>query len=203
MRIIRTAEPTNRVITLSNAKTYLNINFDDSDPVIKLLLDQATAFVEAQTGYVLREATYQQFWDYREISNIFELIYAPTESITEIYTYNQQNQATLVDPTTYYSEVQGKRVYFEVLPSDNYRPIDSISITYKVNPTESMIPVDLLLAVYDLTAYYFDNRGNPTTNIPQNVVSIINSYKETMVVSPSTPTINSSFNIGNRYFVGL
>jgi len=202
MRIVRSSAPVSQILTLTNVKNYLNINYEDSDAVLKLLINQATEVVERQTGLLLREASYCQFWDYNEISNVFQLIYRPASSISYVRTFNTANENTTVDSSTYYLETEGNRVYFDVMPSENYRPIDSLKIKYVVSPDGDYLPADLIMATYDLIAYYFDNRGNPDKIIPQSIINTINSHK-CGLEAIGGPNSDWGFNIGNRYYLNV
>lgn len=186
MRIVRINQPQVQAILLSNVKSYLNINYDDSDEILKLLINQATGLIENHTNFILRSATYSQFYDYNELNNILKLWKQPVSTVEFIKTYSIDNEESTVDTSFYYVEPQGNRLYFKTLPSENYRPIDSMEIRYTVSPDTKNIPADLLLAIYDLVAYYFDNRGNPDKNIPQSIINIINSHKDRFaVVAPN------------------
>lgn len=203
MRIVRTTQPAVSEPSLTKVKEYLNINFTESDTVIKIMLEQAIQLVESHTGFLFRSATYSQYFDYNEISNIMPLIYRPVSTVGYVRTYNLDNNATTVDTSTYYVETKGNRLYFEELPSENYRPIDAMEISYTLNPDLNQIPADLQMAVYDLVAYNMDNRGVSDKKIPPYIVSIINSYKDDMAVIGKDAGFNEAFNIGNRYYMNV
>lgn len=201
MRIVRSSAPQVQVITLTNIKAYLNLNYDDSDVVVKLLLNQATELVENQTGIALRSSTYDQYFDYQEIKNILPFVYSPVTKVNSIISFNENNNPTEINPNTYYVEPQGNRLYFRTMPGDNYRPIDSLKINYDTGPDFNNVPADLLMTIYDLVAFFYDNRGNPDKNIPQSILSRISAYKDMIQTNQEYET--DLLSKGFKYYVGF
>jgi uncharacterized phiE125 gp8 family phage protein len=127
------------VITLSEVKSHINVDFNDNDAKIIELLKTAFREVELFTQKALKTKTIRQ--SYIEINGTIELAYTPVQSITSV------TDSDLVTLTDYTKSFDNTKI-------SSYSA-SGIVVTYSAGYTT--LPSDLKNAILDIVLVDYDD----------------------------------------------
>lgn len=127
------------VITLSEVKSHINVDFNDNDAKIIELLKTAFREVELFTQKALKTKTIRQ--SYIEINGTIELAYTPVQSITSV------TDSDLVTLTDYTKSFDNTKI--------SAYSASGIVVTYSAGYTT--LPSDLKNAILDIVLVDYDD----------------------------------------------
>ena len=175
-------------VTLAEAKLQARIDTTAEDSLVTSLITGARQWAEQYTGRALITQTWQMamdawpsvrgaWWDgVREgpitgydIVSAIKLPHPPLISVTNIQTFAADNSATVFPASNYYVDTLGTpgRVALQsgaVWPSPT-RPTNGILIEYIAGygSSASAVPEPIKTAIRQITAHWYENRGEATT----------------------------------------
>lgn len=182
MSLTRTVEPAD-LISLTDAKTHLNVDFADQDALITSLIAVATDVLDGPTGEV-GKALVTQTWQWRGArpDGSFTIPLGPVQSITSIKYYDTDNvQQTLT--VTDYPLFDGnlKPLRGVTWPTAYDRP-DAYEITFVAGyGAPSDVPPGIIQAALLLVGHYFETREDTTDvsrmTIPRSARDLLSRHK--------------------------
>ena len=127
MQLVQTVAPTQKPITLEEAKAFLRVTDTADDATINLLIGAVTDHVENVTNRQLNTATYELFCE----SFITKLPKNPIQALTKIEYMDVDGSYIELDSTTYYLyENNGVAcIHYEELPTV-YEHKKSVKISF-------------------------------------------------------------------------
>ena len=189
MKLTRTVAPATDPVSLSEARTWLNMQsgVTADDAVISTRIDEVTAYLELRLcGRKLISQTWTVELDEDEIADEITLPILPLISVTSINTYDNAGVETLVASSNY--QVLDGDESMVVLTSTGEWPTDvrdyrAMKITAVFG--YATLPMDITLAFRQLLLFYYLTKGigeNHTVSgmpitIPRNIEHIIASYR--------------------------
>jgi len=175
-----TTGPTQRPITLQEAKTWVAVDTVDTDALIEMLIDSATEQVENLTGLALGSRELQEYFDVLTLP--LELGVSPVTAISLIE-YRDTSTGTYQTwaSTNYDTDIINMPARI-VLKPDGTAPTvgdyaNAIRVTYTAGYTSANIPKRAKQAISLLVADGYDNREdmeqNESNNVRQRSAAII------------------------------
>jgi hypothetical protein len=137
MRLIRTEEGA-EVITLADAKEYLQVDFDTDDDLIERLITAARKYVEQYCGITIVNSTYELNWHHYDYPAI--LPYGQVLTIESIK----------VDTETVDADTSVKNGVV-------YKVGNLLEVEYTAG--FDVVPDDLINAIYEVLKLMYDGRG--------------------------------------------
>lgn len=177
------------MLTLSNVKQHLRIDFDEDDFYLHGLIDVATKTIEAETNRAIETITLTHILD--GFDSTITLPEAPIQSVTSIR-YHDQNRIEQTLPSTEYT-VDSRKVFTEITPAygktwPTTTPApQSVTVTYIAGYQPSNIPAPLKQAALMLIGSLYEQRENHVEGealryAPVGVKHLIRRYKVPVVV---------------------
>lgn len=158
-----TTPATTTVLATSDAKTHLNIDINDDDPMLVECVKDAERYVEDYTQRQLLTATWTLTLDCFPEWEI-KVPRPPLQSVSEIkYIDDSDGSTTVLDSSTYRVSTNGlfgriTPAYNEVWPTPR-AVIDAVTITFIAGATAAAdVPREAMRAAKLLTAHYYANR---------------------------------------------
>lgn len=158
-----TTQATTTVLATSDAKTHLNIDINDDDPMLVECVKDAERYVEDYTQRQLLTATWTLTLDSFPEWEI-KLPRPPLQSVTSITYINDLDGSTATLSTTAY-RVSTNGMLGRITPNYNdtwptpRAVIDAVTITYIAGATDAAdVPREAIRAAKLLTAHYYANR---------------------------------------------
>jgi uncharacterized phiE125 gp8 family phage protein len=160
---VRTVAPAADVVSDAEAKSHLNVSFDDDDTFIASLVDAATERVDGHAG-ILGRALIDQTWrqDLAGFGDRMGLPLAPAASITSVTYYDTDNAQQTLATSVYQLLTDELGPYVSLKPDQlwpsTYVRADAVSITfvagYGIDGSDVPTPIRaaILLMVGDLYA---------------------------------------------------
>jgi uncharacterized phiE125 gp8 family phage protein len=180
MQIIRdvttTAEPVSEPITLSEAKNYLKVDFDDDNDLISSLITSARVRLEKYAGVAMSTRTLQVV---AYVDEFIELPYAPINTISKVEYWNNESWVEItvgqynVLGTTY------KKLYMTAFSHMEFR------FTYTCGYTTT--PPVMKTALYKILADLYDYRessvedSKPNSNVA-SAYELMKPYKRVSII---------------------
>lgn len=147
------------VISLSEAKEFLKVDFDSEDALITSLIKSAVDFVEKRTNYILWER--DEFKFLRQYDKIYDYPFALASSETA-------SEYEIIENRLYSSI----RILSGITYPNKGR---SVELTIGYNDP-SLIPNPLIDACKRLITYWYDQREMEMAKIPNDVYILIQPY---------------------------
>ena len=155
--------PASEPVSTSEAKAHCRIDISTDDSLVGYLISSARRFCEnyCQRGFI------NQTWklsydisDFDPCTRVIRLPFGTVQSITNIKTYDSENNPTTLD-TSYY-----RLSHDRIVLNDGYewpaldRMHDSMEITYVVGygSSASNVPQDIRQAILMTIAHQYENR---------------------------------------------
>ncbi len=157
--------PTERFVTVAEAKDHINVKFPDHDLEIRTYLDAAIALIDGHAGTLAR-AFAPQTWrqDFDGFEDQLRLPLAPVQSITQIQ-YIDADGATQNLPASVYELREDECGPFVRLSHDQEWPdtLDhpaSVSVTYLAGYEDiTKVPNTARLAVMQMVGHWYEHRN--------------------------------------------
>jgi hypothetical protein len=166
--------------------SYLRADQVLDAPVIGALIDRACmSLVQFTNGYHASSQTYDLWYDDDEISLGQEIIFPvrPVQTINSVTYYDLNRNATdwtLTDDNQNYLFIPGdtsfelNRSLVVPAPPSQHR---TLQVNVTAGPTSiGTVPADIKIGLEQLVVYYFENRGDITSDIPASIQTLWNPY---------------------------
>lgn len=202
MRTILVTPPA-QLISTATLKSYLRVDGSLEDATIDTMIKTATRYLEDYLSLKFNSQVWDiwldgwpcsskrdQWWDGVRDGAIGELYshekfikipFGRIISLDSFSTFNSSNVELVHTPGDYIVDTvsyQG-RIGLNVgqtWPTTFLRPINAIK--FRVTVGLATVPDDILQAVKELTAFFFENRGDENREIPPSILGIVSPYKE-------------------------
>lgn len=173
---IKTA-PAVEPLSVEEVKTYLKIDGSatSEDDYLDALIKAARAAVEKYTGRALITQTWYGYPEEFPLSDEqpLELPCPPLVSITSIIYYDYNDVATTLPAIQYYTDtatMSRGRIFIKDAyswPTDTLRRSMPIIVEFicGYGASSSYIPSGIVTALYQLIAYWYENRGDQTPTV--------------------------------------
>ncbi len=161
-------------VSLDQAKAHLRIDDNDEEGLINSLITAARLMVEARTGRALIEQTWLFHLD--EPSGFYELPLKPTKSIAEVMVFDPDDTPTSLAANAYIAEARGETIKVKLLASVHRAEVAFVA----GYAAAADVPAPLTQAILQLTAYWFENRGNTSlmgSAVPKSVAALLAPYR--------------------------
>ena len=157
-------------ISLAQAKNHLRVDGGDEDELISSLITAARMMVEAHTDRALLD----QIWifHFKPKAGFCEL---PLQPISNILSVEADGQ-TLAS-SDYQIEERGEAMAVRLDKGENAK----IEFVAGYGNQSSSVPKPLLQAILQLTAHWFENRGQPSligSHQPKAVLALLAPYRK-------------------------
>lgn len=167
-----TTAPTTYPVTLTEAKNYLRLDYDNDDTLIEQIIKVATEHAEKYCNRSISQKAVQ--FSYRNFMQRLTLPYPPYRSITEVKTRYQGDENVLVVNDDYYIEgINDKLIDFK-----KYYENTEILITAEVGYT--VIPETLKAAILKIIAKLYEYRQDyieVSVSQLKDTMKLLNDYK--------------------------
>ena len=185
MPSILVTPPAIEPVTLAEAKAHLRVGHGDEDALISMLIVSARRHVEAQTGLCLIAQGWTHFRDDWPDDGVLALPLAPLLAVDEIGVFGEDDIKAVIDPAHYYADtasrpprlmLRGSRVWAR--PGRIGNGI-AIELTAGFGTAASDVPEGLREAILQLTAHWFEHRGNANPPpAPLTVKTLLQPFRE-------------------------
>ena len=172
------------VISLSEAKDYLRVDFDTDDTYITELIKIARMQVFKDTNTAVVETDITEYFDKWPKDNIIILKYSGTlkDTMSVKYYDSSNTLITLVKDTDYRAvNYMGMPKIEMINKPDLFDRLNAIQIAYAVDPYSEDEARPLKIAMYMLIQHFYDNRSPVSylkvDEMPLAYKHIITQYK--------------------------
>ena len=179
-------------ISLTEAKDYLRVDFNNDDTFISELISIARVKILKDTGQVMGLQTITEYFTNwgtipttggNLILNLSYMGYwdGSNDFIVKYFDTNNTEQ-TLTEGTDYLVIQHMGLIKVQFINTFNtFDRLDAISIEYQIEPQNADTTRPLLIAMYLLIQHYYDNRSAVSflkvDEMPMGYFNIINQYK--------------------------
>ena len=187
--VTTTTGPTQRPITLQEAKTWCAVDSTDTDALIEMLIDSATEIAEEQTGLALGSRTLVEYFD--TLSTPFELTVAPVTAIASIHYRDSTDGAYQVwSATNYDTDLISMPARIILKPNGTFPTVgaygNAIKVTYTAGYSATNIPKRAKQLILLMVAKGYDNREdmeeNESNNVRQRSANILIKQLQTVKI---------------------
>lgn len=176
-----TTPPAVRAVHFEEMKNFLRIeeDFSDDDALLAELVVLAEQAVEVYCKRALITQTLKLTMDFFPARSDITLPRCPIQSITSVTTYDQNNDAAVLDSGVYSLDTAGGRLYLNqdgVWPTD-LRPRAAAEILYVAGYGSSAgyVPDGLRLAIKTYVSALYDSRG--LCEMPSDTIMLLHGYR--------------------------
>ena len=162
-------------VSLAEAKAHLRIDSADEDGLINSLITAARLMVEARTARALITQTWLFHLD--KPAGFYELPLKPSKAITEISTFDENGTQAVLTGEDYTAEKRGEVMRVK-LHRAAYRA--EVGFVAGYGDMGADVPASLVQAILQLTAYWFENRGNSSlmgSAMPKTISALLAPYR--------------------------
>lgn len=171
MRVEVIETPTERPVSLAEAKIQTRIDHDDDDAYIEMLIDVAASRIAAPDGLTNRSLCLQTLrastprWPCKDL----RLPAGPVVAVESVKFYDTDNVLQTVPTSDWFLASRGALTMVDDFVGDALYPRpDAVQITYTAGHADPLdIPASLRHAVLLLISQLYDRRGEP---IPSSIV---------------------------------
>lgn len=171
------------IVTLSEAKAHLRVDFNDEDTLITSLCATATQILDGEGGlcgfsvatsrWILKGHDFSTLDQFGNV--IYEIPKTPVKLVHSVKYYNASNTLITEDFANWTLIANGDFAYIK--PNDGierteYERIDSFQIDFEAGST--IIPSEIKHAALLLIGALYDNRGQENVVIPDAVYRLLN-----------------------------
>jgi len=188
MPAILNAPPALEPVLLVEAKDYLKVETSVDDDLINRLITTARQYVEKQIDKVLIDQTWLIYLNDWPGSSEVKLPVVPVSAIIELRIWSDDDIASIVDPSHYYTDLadtpqrlilRGSRIWLK--PGRVANGIE-IEVIAGYGPDGASVPAPLRTAMLVLIAHWYENRqpdcvGVAGGSIATNLQSLLAPYK--------------------------
>ncbi len=174
------AEP----VTLADAKAHLRISHADDDQLIGTLISSARRVVETRTGLCLIRQMWMQFRDAWPEDGVVSLPLWPIISVEELAVFGEDDQKAVIEPSHYVVDVVSRPARLMLRGSRIWqrpgRAVNGIAVSVEAGfgPSGASVPEPLRLAMLQLVAHWYENRGNDAVPpLPLSIDALLNPFR--------------------------
>jgi uncharacterized phiE125 gp8 family phage protein len=185
MPSILTSPPAIEPVTLAEAKAHLRVGHADDDAIIGTLIVSARRHLEAKTGLAMISQGWSTFRDDWPEGRVVELAIAPLIAVGGVKTYDEDNVATVVDPSAYFVDAVSRPARLLLRGTQAWaRPGRigngiEIAFTAGFGAAAANVPEELRRAILQLAAHWYAERGDAREDeLPLTVAAAIARFKE-------------------------
>lgn len=160
MRTELKTAPAGYPITLAQVKEIAFVNTDKHDSNITALIPAVVSFVERYTQLKLVNQSWYIYYDLPELQNVMNLATFNCSAITELLTYDNDNDSSVVTSSDYRLSGDNKLIFnSSVSFSGTYRNFDSMraEVVAGYGADESAIPYQLKSALAEIVYHWVQN----------------------------------------------
>ena len=177
--------PAETPISLSEAKAHLVVEHTDDDALITSLINQATDYVETQTGRFLITQT----WDYLRDRTPCGALEIPARNVTAVANLTQNGETILPQSTIeLFYLLDFRSTNFRIEPITSWPTLPTIGFNHwSLHITQGYgaaadVPNDLKTAIYLMVGHLYRNReatvvGTIAGNLPMGVEDFMRPYR--------------------------
>ena len=176
--------PTVEPISLAEAKAYLRVEHAADDDVIAALIAAARIHIEAQTRRALISQSWRIALDHWPVDGRMPVRPAPLQSLTAARVYDADSVAQTIDLQAFVIDAGNATLAFApwALPQPGRIAAGiELDVVCGYGDAASDVPEPLRLAVRQLVAHWYDNRGlaavGAVTVLPSAVGALIAPYR--------------------------
>jgi uncharacterized phiE125 gp8 family phage protein len=169
------AEP----VTLADAKAQLRISHADDDQLIGTLISSARRVVEGRTALCLIRQQWMQFRDAWPEDGVMALPLWPIISVEELAVFGEDDQKAVIEPSHYVVDAASRPARVMLRGSRLWqrpgRAMNGIALTVEAGfgATPESVPEPLRLAMLQLVAHWYENRGTDAPPPPPVTVDAL------------------------------
>jgi uncharacterized phiE125 gp8 family phage protein len=184
MSSILLTAPAVEPLSLAEAKAFLRVEHADDDDVITALIASARIHIEAQTRRGLITQSWRIFIDAWPADGRLPVRPAPLQALSAARVYDADGNAQAVDLQAFVVDTAGSEMAFApwalAQPGRIAAGIElDVSVGYGAAAGD--VPEPLRLAVRQLVAHWYENRGLATLGavivLPSTVAALIAPYR--------------------------
>ena len=178
MKLVQTAKPTNKPVSLDEAKTHLRVLHDEEDALIDMLISAATDKAEQITNRQLAQATYELYGD--TVPSSVEL---PKPPLVEVVSVQAMKDGIYTDiDYTLDDKADPAVLYIDDTSSDDEK--NTFRVSYKAGYTQCPPAIKQWILVQIATMY--EQRESYSeknvVNMPRTFVdNLLDSYRVRIV----------------------
>ena len=159
-------------ITLAEAKAYMKIDYGDDDEMIEGLITAARQLLEEKLNVGMITKSYTEEHDGGAYS--IRLKRSPVTAV-ETVTLNGTDTTTEIPANMYIRSKNVLKHRYGQFPRG--RGFAAVTVTYTGGYADAInVPRPLTLALKQLTAYMYENRGDDVEDIPEQIWCICKPY---------------------------
>ena len=163
MSLKRTTDSTLEVVTLQEAKDFLNVNYDDHNSLIDSLRKASRKWCENYASISFLTQTWTLKLDHFPSEEI-ELWMPPIQSVTSVKYYDQDNSFQTLDSSLYNVDINSNTARIQHVNDDwpdTYDRVDAVEVIYVAGYSDiDEVPEDIIVAVKHLIADFYEIRQN-------------------------------------------
>ncbi len=167
-------------VSLAEAKAHLRMDGTDEDGLINSLITAARLMVEAHTARALITQAWLLHLDNTYLdspSGFYELPLQPAKEITGVKVFAKDGAETPLSAEDYITEMRGETMRVKL-----HRTAHRAEVAFVVGYGDeaSNVPAPLTQAILQLTANWFENRGNASlmgSAMPKAVSVLLAPYR--------------------------
>ncbi len=179
MPTILVTPPQAEPVTLAEARAHLRITHADEDPLIGGLIAAARRLAEARTGLCFIRQVWMLFRDDWPQDGIIELPVSPVLDVEELAVFGEDDQKAVIEPAHYVLDAAGRPARVMLRGSRIWQPpgraMNGIALTIEAGfgAAPHSVPEPLRLAMLQLVAHWYENRGTDAPPAPPVMVDAL------------------------------
>lgn len=175
--------PATLPVTLAEAKTHLNVDFNDHDSLISSMISAATDYAQKFTGRAFIEQTWELVIDTFPISEI-KLLNPPLIGVNSVMYYDAAGNETTLDASAYTVDTVSEPGWIVPSTSGWPMPLDAINVVtiqYRAGYV-SGVPASITAAILLTVGTLYANRETVTVGqlaslIPWSAEQLLRPYR--------------------------
>jgi len=169
--------PAGGVLSLATLKAFLRLDpaYTSEDTVLTMILSSVQSTFERYTGLVLQSTVFELTNSSMSIEAVIHIAKSPVTAISSVKVLIDGTYQTITDYTTSLG-------YNSHVHIDGFFPSYGEHTSFKIQFTAGLttIPEDIKMAMYQASAYAYENRGYCAVDgsgFPQSAKNVYDSYK--------------------------
>lgn len=178
-KVRRVQDPTTLPVSLADAKSWLNIGFEDDDSLLVTMIESVASMIEGPNGYGIALTAQQYDLYFDAFSYEFEIPIHPVVSVESI-SYESSGSQTLSSSFYEVDTILGR---IRLADGQSWPAVDLVynPVKIRVNVGYTSLPKNLQAAVALMLGYRYENRENISAidlkEIPMGARFILEQYR--------------------------
>jgi len=183
---VRTAAPSEKPVTLAEAKAQCRVDHSDEDTKIAAFIAAATGHLDGYTG-ILGRALVTQTWrqDFSAFASKLRLPLKPVASITSVTYYDGDNAQQTLSSSVYELLTDAAGPYLALKPDQDwpgtYDRAAAVSVTFVAGAAVADVPEEIKQAILLMVGHWYENREAVTeakmSDLPLAVDALLRPYR--------------------------